>query len=89
MGYEFDDDYVRDLNLAYWAEMEEMKTGTHPIQVRDRIQSWLEKNGVSYNDITFLDWNFSGPKVEVSLDNRKFGIFNYETNVFENIYELV
>lgn len=78
-----DDDYCREASAAYWAEEDEMKLGTHPTQVLERIKTALSETNVNYDNITFLDWHIDGPRVKVSLDNNLFGIFNYSTNKFE------
>ena len=76
-------DEVKSISNAYWAEMEEFKNGTHPTQVRERIEQNLTFNGVEFQNVTFLNWSCPGPRVKVSLDNRDYGIFNYQTNNFE------
>lgn len=77
------DEYIKEINAAYWAEEEEMKAGIHPSQVRERIEKALYDMGHQYEEISFLDWNVEGPRVKVSTNGKFFGIFNYETNKFE------
>jgi hypothetical protein len=82
--FDFNDDYIKEVNAAYWAEEEEMKVGTHPTQVLERIQERLHFDDVQYNEITFLDWDgYEGMRVGVSLDGKLYKVFNYEKNCFE------
>lgn len=74
------DNEANYLGFAYLKEKTEIKTGTHPTQVSERIKDTLA-NKVNYNDM-YLNWNVSGPNVRVSLDNKEYGIFNYKTNKF-------
>lgn len=79
----FDYDFIDTINAAYWAEEDEMRAGTHPSQVKEKIVECLSENGVSYTEITFLDWSVGGTNVRVSLDNVVYGVFNYSKNCFE------
>lgn len=83
MYSEISDAECRYLSDAYHSEIEEMRLGIHPTQVSERIKERLKSDNINFNKITFLNWNVTGPKVRVSLDNKEYGIFNYETNVFE------
>lgn len=76
---------ARALSDMYWAEEMEYNIGIHPTQVKERIERCLEESNLQYNEITFLDWQPEGPRVHVSIDGNKFGIFNYETNRFEDV----
>ena len=78
----FDDSYIQEINAAYWAEEDEMKAGTHPSQVKERIEKSLHEIGHEYREITFLDWNIEGSNVKVFIDGSLFGVFNYEENKF-------
>lgn len=80
--FDFDYDYIEMINNAYWAEEEEMKAGTHPSQVKERIKNCLSEKGVVYDEITFLNWITGEAKVKVSLDNKVYGIFDYMENCF-------
>lgn len=80
----FNDEYIKEVNAAYWAEEEEIKLGIHPSQVKERIEKALYNIGYHYEEISFLDWNYEGSRVGVSTDGSFFGIFNYETNEFES-----
>lgn len=82
--FENDDEYIAKVNAAYWAEEAEIKAGVHPTQVLERIQERLALENVEFCEITFLDWNVEGTHVKVSLDGKEYGIFNYETNKFED-----
>ena len=79
----FDDDYIREVNSAYWAEEEELKAGTHPSQIIPRIEKVLLEMGIDKNLVTRYDWIVPGPRVAVNYDTKLLGIFNYETNEFE------
>lgn len=83
----FDDDYCREISNAYWAEEEEMKAGIHPTQVLERIKKTMaDLFNITDPNITFLNWEkYDGPRVEVSTDDMIFGVFNYETNAFEEM----
>lgn len=80
----FDDDYCREVSLAYWAEEEEFKAGTHPTQVRERIEDVLRKSDIHNPNITFLDWVPDECRVRVFIDEYYYGTFDYEENVFES-----
>ena len=69
------------LGYAYLKEKTEINTGTHQVQVSERVKDTLNENNVKYNDM-YLNWNVSGPNVRVSLDNKEYGIFNYQSNKF-------
>lgn len=81
--FEIDDDYCATVSAAYFAEEQEMRLGIHPSQVLERIKDTLSEMEITYEKITFLDWNVHGPRVKVFIDNSDFGIFNYSTNQFE------
>lgn len=83
---EFDDDYIREVNAAYWAEESEMKDGTHPSQILERVRSVLDKTGVT-GEITFMDYGISGSRVIVSVNGSAYGIFDYEDNLFQSTPE--
>lgn len=36
--FEMNDDYIKEVNAAYWAEEEEMKAGIHPSQIIERVK---------------------------------------------------
>lgn len=79
----FDDDMIREINEMYWAEEAEYEAGVHPTQVLERIEERLCLDGVKYEKVTFLNWNVDGIRVEVSLDDNVYGIFDYSENKFE------
>lgn len=79
-----DDDTIKALNAAYWAEEDELKMGIHTSQVKERIEEVLHESDYSYKEITFLDWKFQGPRVGVSIDDKFYGVFDYEENRFES-----
>ena len=79
----FSNDEVKAISNAYWEEVNELKNGTHPTQVTKRIEQNLTSNGVEFQNVTYLNWNCPGSRVKVSLDNKDYGIFNYQTNNFE------
>ena len=86
------DDYIAAVNAAYWAEEAEYIAGNHPTQVKERIERFFLDNedefrGVKTSPITFLDWDKDGPIVEVHIANKPFGIFDYEKNLFDEIYK--
>lgn len=39
--FNIDDNYIAEVNAAYWAEEDEMRSGIHPTQVLERIQDRL------------------------------------------------
>lgn len=77
----------RMLSEMYWAEEAEYKMGIHPTQVKERILEVLRQNEINFHEITFLDWKPEGPRVRVSTDGYVYGVFNYETNEFEDTPE--
>lgn len=79
-------DEARAISKAYYTEMNEFKSGIHPSQVEQRIYQNLTSNGVQFQNITYLNWNCAGPRVKVNLDNKDYGIYNYESNKFERRY---
>ena len=78
----FDENYIKAINAAYWEEDEELKLGTHPTQVMERIEKSLSDIDKSYINIK-LDWNYQGDRCGVILDNEFYGRFNYTENLFE------
>ena len=82
--FEIDDDYIKEVNVNYWAEEEEMKAGIHPSQIIERVQNVLDESGIK-KKITFMDYNgFSGARVGVSVDDIFYGVFDYIEKVFES-----
>lgn len=81
--FEISDDYIREINAAYWIEEDEMKMGIHPLQIKERVESSLKKNDVTFNDYE-QRFELSGPRVEIILDGKFYGIFDYEINEFES-----
>ena len=82
--FEIDDDYIKEVNVNYWAEEEEMKAGIHPSQIIERVQNVLDESGIK-KKITFMDYNgFSGARVGVSVDGIFYGVFDYIEKVFES-----
>ena len=56
--------------------------------IRERVIVELEKNGITDYSNLDLGWDIGDGVVLVYLENRMiYGIFNYETNKFEEIYE--
>ena len=85
--FEMNDDYIKEVNAAYWAEEEEMKAGVHPSQIIERVQKVLLESG-NKGKITFMDYNgFSGTRVGVSVDDNFYGVFDYIENKFESTPE--
>lgn len=79
-----DDDYIKEVNVNYWTEEEEIKAGIHPSQIIERVQKALNESGIK-KKITFMDYNgFPGTRVGVSIDGNFYGVFNYIENVFES-----
>lgn len=78
-----DDEYCKEVSMYYWIEEEEMKIGTHPTQIKERIESWMLKNNI-YGEITFLDWH-NDHRVGVHINNKFFGVFDYKENLFVSI----
>lgn len=77
------DDYIRELNVAYWAEEDETKMGIHPLQIKERVLSVLKRDNVTFSEYIQNFWP-SGPRIEVILDGEFYGIFDYEINEFES-----
>ena len=85
--FEMNDDYIKEVNAAYWAEEEEMKAGVHPSQIIERAQKVLDEYG-NKGKITFMDYNgFSGTRVGVSVNNSFYGVFDHIENAFESTPE--
>lgn len=80
--FDITDDYIEAVNNAYWVEEDEIKCGCHPTQVLERIKEKLYSNKKRFHKITFIDWNYDGTNVGVSIDGNFYGIFNYEENEF-------
>jgi hypothetical protein len=79
--FNYDDEYIREINSAYWAEEEEFKAGIHPTQIIERLEKVLNSIKVIYNKISFLNY-IDGGKVKVSLDGKYYGTFDYLSNCF-------
>lgn len=77
------DDYIRELNVAYWTEEDETKMGIHPLQIKERVLSVLKRDNVTFSEYIQNFWP-SGPRIEVILDGEFYGIFDYESNEFES-----
>lgn len=60
--------------------------GIHPRQLRYRIEKVLAENGqsVSNNDLMTIDYSPQGPRVEIYINEKNYGVFNYNENVFED-----
>ena len=85
--FEMNDDYIKEVNAAYWAEEEEMKAGVHPSQIIERVQKVLLESR-NKGKITFMDYDgFSGTRVGVSVDDNFYGVFDYIENEFESTPE--
>ena len=79
-----DNDYINEVGRAYWTEDDEMKSGNHSAQVKERIEKCLSSEiGEDFGEITFLDWVFRGSRVGVYLNLEFYGVFNYDRNEFE------
>ena len=77
------DDYIRELNVAYWTEEDEIKLGIHPTQIREKVELNLKNNNIKFNNYE-QRFSLQGPRVEVILDGNFYGIFDYESNEFES-----
>lgn len=85
--FEIDSEYINEVNANYWAEVEAMKAGIHPLQIKDRVMHVLIDSG-NNGKITFMDYNsLNGPRVGVSVDGNFYGVFNYIKNEFESTSE--
>lgn len=85
--FEMNNDYIKEVNTAYWVEEEEMKAGVHPSQIIERVQKVLDESGIK-KKITFIDYDgFSGARVGVFVDGSFYGVFDYIENVFESTPE--
>ena len=85
--FEINNSYIKEVNVNYLTEEEEMKADTHPSQIMKRIQKVLDKSGIK-KKITFMDYDgFSGERVGVSVDGSFYGVFDYNENVFESTPE--
>ena len=76
------DEDIENLNDMYWEEEDEIKMGTHPSQVIERIKKTLNEMNYAFDKITYLDWKIDGTKVKVSIDGKYYGIFDYDKNEF-------
>lgn len=81
--FDITDDYIKEVSAAYWAEEDEMKMGIHPLQIKERVESNLKKNNVKFNNYE-QRFELQGPRVEIILDGKFYGIFDYEINEFES-----
>lgn len=81
--FDITDDYIKEVSAAYWAEEDEMKMGIHPLQIKERVESSLKKNNVKFNNYE-QRFELQGPRVEIILDGKFYGIFDYEINEFES-----
>lgn len=81
--FDIDNDYIKEVNAAYWAEEDEMKMGIHPLQIKERAVSSLKKNGIKFSKYE-QRFDLQGPRIEVILDDKFYGIFDYESNEFES-----
>ena len=81
--FEISDDYIREINTAYWTEEDETKMGIHPTQIREKVELNLKNNNVKFNKYE-QRFNLQGPRIEVILDGDFYGIFDYELNEFES-----
>lgn len=81
----FIDEMISEISDTYWEEEREFELGIHPTQIKERIESRLKILHIDYKEITMLDL-LIGNKVEIYLDDKKFGIFDYEKNIFTKIY---
>ena len=63
-----------------WIEEEEMKAGIHPTQVLERVEDNLKMRGVKFQKITKMDYKDN--RVEVYLDDKLYGVFDFIENVF-------
>lgn len=86
--FEIDSEYINEVNANYWAEVEAMKAGIHPLQIKDRVMQVLIDSG-NNGKVTSMDYNsLNGPRVGVSVDGNFYGVFNYNTNEFESISQI-
>lgn len=81
--FEINDDYCREISEAYWIEEDEMKMGIHPLQIKERVLSVLKRNNITFSEYMQNFWP-SGPRVEIILDGKFYGIFDYDSNEFES-----
>lgn len=82
----FLNEHIDDINNAYWEEELEMEIGIHPSQVIERIEKNLRDSNIQYKDIAYLNW-IDYPYVEVSIDSKKYGIFDYKENIWSKLNE--
>ena len=80
-----DDNYCRAASDAYWAEEIEYRLGTHPEQIKEKIEKELVQTiGDNFGIVTALVWQYGGMRVGVLVNGEFYGIFNYEENKFES-----
>lgn len=77
-----DDDYLRWASEHYWEEEAEFAAGTHPTQVRERIEQRLSICGVNYETLELRNW--ADTSVDIVLDGKFFGHFDYKNNCMMN-----
>lgn len=77
-----DDDYMRELSMNYWAEEEEIKAGTHPSQIKERIEDQLSQYGIY--EVTRMNYIPDSARVAYTAENEtgdiKTGIYDYILN---------
>lgn len=72
------DKYIYDEN-------EEYENGTHSSQIEERIKIWLKEHYEAFDKITKIDFYSEPSTVDVYVDKKLFGKFNYIENDFVDI----
>ena len=81
-----DDDYIKEVNAAYWEEESEFESDNHPSQILERVKEALDFECPD-SDI-YMNYNgFDGTRVGVYIKDEFYGIFDYEENVFQSTPE--
>lgn len=76
-----DDDYLRWASEHYWEEEAEFAAGTHPTQVRERIEQQLSVCSINYETLELRNWKDT--TVDIFINGKYFGHFDYKQNQME------
>lgn len=74
-----DDDYLRWASEHYWEEEAEFAAGTHPTQIRERIEQRLRVCAVNYETLELRNW--ADKTVDIFINGKYFGHFDYKNDV--------
>lgn len=75
-----DDDYIREVNEAYFIEEAEYECGIHPSQILDNVKSILESTFgiiITDEDSLYMDYKSDNRKVDVKINGKVHGTYDY------------